>query len=174
MPVGTDTLVDVPRPKIEAPNAPNGAAQREAAAPTAAIHDAPTAPPAASSKNKKKKDRQRTRSQPPEPDATIPFSKISVPPPAPPSQSASPSAPLQSGETSKKNKVGKLAPAAAAGAHPKEPVFSDVDEEFFAKEAELHKLEPVETFEDLDLGAKGKPAPKRGWFGWGEKPTKKK
>jgi hypothetical protein len=33
---------------------------------------------------------------------------------------------------------------------PDEPVFDAIDEAFFAREAELAQVQPVETFDDLD------------------------
>jgi DNA-binding response OmpR family regulator len=208
LPVGADTLVDVPRPTLAPPK--NGAG--EPAAPQMSIHDAPTAPLSKKERRKLKQQQQRQadaeRRRPQvEADATIPFSKISVPPslPEPEPQKAQPepqtaqSEPQQAKPEPQKQKpqpqkqkpqpqkaqpqkaqpqakakpdAGKLTPAAAASAHPKEPVFSDVDEEFFAKEAELHKVEAVESFDDLDT--KPKTPAKRSWFGWGEKPSKKK
>jgi CheY-like chemotaxis protein len=55
----------------------------------------------------------------------------------------------------------------ATGPHdPKDPAFSDFEEEFFASASELAKIHPVETFDDLEP----KRAPqKRGWFGFGAK-----
>jgi CheY-like chemotaxis protein len=220
LPIGAHTMVDVPRPTIAPPQ--NGSAH-EADAPQAAIHDAPTAPNHhRMSKKERRKQRQQQREgerrRVEEADQTIPFSKISVPPPAPVAKAEPPRAEALKVEPSrveppkaeppraeppkaeppkaapprveaqvaqpepkpepKKHEpkrpkpAAKLAPSAAAVAPPKEPVFSDDDEEFFAQEAALHKVEAVESFDDLD-GPKPKTPSKRGWFGWGEKPTKK-
>jgi len=206
--LGIDTMVDVPRPSLEAPKAQNGAAAREANAPGASIHDQPTAPV---SNRQKKKEKQRQKQQQrqqqqrapqakrpePEPDLTIPFSKISVPPPAPPTETPpakrpepavakrpepavakkpEPAAPTRKQEGNSARHA-KLSAAAAAAAGSKEPVFSDDEAEFFAQEAQLSKLDPVENFDDLESSPKGKSS-KRSWFGWGSssgsKPTKKR
>ena len=53
-----------------------------------------------------------------------------------------------------------------------ESLFDDIDEEFFAKEADLQKLDPVETFDDLDGPASGrKSSVKRKWSLFGDAPT---
>ncbi len=54
----------------------------------------------------------------------------------------------------------------------KEPVFDEVDEAFFAREAEIGKVEPIESFDDLDhTGGKRKLNPKRKWSLFGDKPA---
>jgi hypothetical protein len=54
----------------------------------------------------------------------------------------------------------------------KEPVFDDVDEAFFAREADIGHVEPVDNFDDLEhTGAKRKLNPKRKWSLFGDKPT---
>ena len=63
---------------------------------------------------------------------------------------------------------GKLSAQAAAEAHGKEPMFDAVDEEFFAREAELWHAPKPDTFDDLDpqpRGSKRPPPPRPGWFG---------
>jgi CheY-like chemotaxis protein len=207
LPVGADTLVDVPRPVIAPPEAPKNGAPREPAAPQASIHDAPTAPKLTKKERRKQKQQQRREESdrrradpatPPPDEQTIPFAKISVPPPAPPEEAkveppkpkpqpqpakpqpvaakpakAAPRPQPTKTQKSEQKSPAKLTPNAVASATPKEPVFSEADEEFFAKEAELHKVEAVESFDDLE-GPQAKTPSKRGWFGWGEKPTKKK
>jgi hypothetical protein len=61
----------------------------------------------------------------------------------------------------------KLSPQAAASAHAKEPIFSDMEEDFFAREADLHKVHPVETFDDLESGPQRKLSSRRRWFLFG-------
>ena len=57
------------------------------------------------------------------------------------------------------------------------PVFDDVDEAFFAAESELHRIDPVESFDDLDEAsskhAANGPAKKR-WSLFGEQPQAQK
>jgi CheY-like chemotaxis protein len=55
----------------------------------------------------------------------------------------------------------------------KEPVFDDLDEAFFASESELHKVEAVDDFRDLDETAKRRLSRKRSWRSSDNKPTKK-
>jgi ActR/RegA family two-component response regulator len=198
--LGIDTMVDVPRPPLQAPKSQNGTAgtaAREANAPAASIHEQPTAPVSNRQKKKEKlkqkqQQRQQQQAKKPEaePDLTIPFSKISVPPPSPaqqPEQKAEKPAPAparkpgaaaptrkQEGHSARHAKLSATAAASASG---KEPVFSDDEAEFFAQEAELSKLDPVENFDDLESSTKNKSS-KRSWFGWGggsgSKPTKKR
>ncbi len=52
----------------------------------------------------------------------------------------------------------KLTASAQKAIHAKEPVFDEVEDAFFAQEADLHKVEPVENFDDLDSGLPKKPA----------------
>jgi hypothetical protein len=91
-------------------------------------------------------------------DQTVPFSKISVPPRLPSAY-----------HEAHASEPAKLSAHAAAGAHVKEPAFDDLDEEFFAREAELNKVGPVETFDDLDSGPKRKLGPRKRWFLFGAK-----
>jgi CheY-like chemotaxis protein len=72
----------------------------------------------------------------------------------------------------KKEASAKLSPQAAAKASPKEPMFDAVDEEFFAREADLWHTPSSDTFDDLEpsspppTSARGKrPPPRRDWFG---------
>jgi hypothetical protein len=46
------------------------------------------------------------------------------------------------------------APATLETSTPDEPVFDPIDEAFFAREAELSQVQPVETFDDLDETAR--------------------
>jgi CheY-like chemotaxis protein len=69
---------------------------------------------------------------------------------------------------------GKLSPQAAAQAHGKEPMFDAVDEEFFAREAELWHAPKADTFDDLEPqkdrgGKRPPPAARRDWFGLNKK-----
>ena len=65
-----------------------------------------------------------------------------------------------------KKEAAKLSPQAAAGAHGKEPMFDAVDEEFFAREAELWHPPTPDSFEDLEPRPRGKrPSAPRDWFG---------
>ena len=65
----------------------------------------------------------------------------------------------------------KLSPQAAARASGKEPVFDAVEEEFFAREAELHRPPTVDTFDDLEpRPQRRKLSPRRDWFGFKKKP----
>ncbi|HZS35891.1 MAG TPA: response regulator [Polyangia bacterium] len=50
---------------------------------------------------------------------------------------------------------------------PKDPAFSEFEEEFFASAAELAKIHPTENFDDLE--PKRPPPAKRKWFGFGSK-----
>ncbi len=71
----------------------------------------------------------------------------------------------------KKDAAAKLSPQAAAQAHSKEPAtFDAVDEEFFAREAELWHT-PPDTFDDLDPAPPRpkRPPPRRDWFGLNKK-----
>ena len=62
------------------------------------------------------------------------------------------------------------APVTSAPAH--EQVFDDVDEAFFAKEAEIGQVQPAESFEDLDdTGRKRRLAQKKKWSLFGDKPA---
>jgi len=65
----------------------------------------------------------------------------------------------------------KLSPQAAAAAPPKESPFDAVDEEFFAREADLWHSAPAETFDDLEPSppTRKRPAPRRDWFGLNKK-----
>ena len=59
----------------------------------------------------------------------------------------------------------------AGGEHPAPHTFDEVDEAFFAKEAELHRVAAVETFDDLDDSKRVKknaPAKKWSLFGSGK------
>ena len=65
-----------------------------------------------------------------------------------------------------KKEPAKLSPQAAAQAHGKEPMFDAVDEEFFAREAELWHAPKPDTFEDLEPRPRSKrPSAPRDWFG---------
>jgi CheY-like chemotaxis protein len=57
-------------------------------------------------------------------------------------------------------------PAAAGNGHLKEVAFSDIEEDFFARESEIAKVE-VDNFDDLE--PVGDTSPKRRWFGLGGK-----
>ena len=72
---------------------------------------------------------------------------------------------------SKKEAPAKLTPQGVAAAPPKEPMFDAVDEEFFAREAELWHTPPADSFDDLEPAApRGKrPPPGRDWFGLNKK-----
>jgi hypothetical protein len=163
----------------------------EPAAPAVAIEDVPTAPREAKrgpeARNKKKRSRSKSgrhellppaKLDPANVDQTVPFNKISMPPPVPPTNGpARAGAPYHRPEAAHKAEA-KLSAQSAQAAHEKEPMFDDLDEEFFASEAQLHKVEPVENFDDLDSGPKRKaPSARRGWFGFGAKkpsaPTKR-
>jgi CheY-like chemotaxis protein len=62
---------------------------------------------------------------------------------------------------------GKLSPTSVARAVTKEPVFDDLEEEFFAREADLARPPTVDTFEDLDASQpRPKLSPRRNWFGF--------
>jgi hypothetical protein len=108
--------------------------------------------------------------------------------PAPPAKPAAPAkatapakaaAPAKTGPTSKSKKkkesvkAAKLSPQAAAAAPPKEPMtFDAVDEEFFAREADLWHPPAVDRFEDLEPAAprpSKRPPPRRDWFGLNKK-----
>jgi CheY-like chemotaxis protein len=72
----------------------------------------------------------------------------------------------------KKEAAGKLSAQAAAQAHQKEPMFDAVDEEFFAREADLWHPPAADSFDDLEApdtgAARGKrppPPSRRDWFG---------
>jgi CheY-like chemotaxis protein len=72
----------------------------------------------------------------------------------------------------KKEAPAKLSPQAAAQASQKEPMFDAVDEEFFAREADLWHAPSADSFDDLEPSAppssssRGKRPPPRGdWFG---------
>ncbi|HEX6836956.1 MAG TPA: DUF4388 domain-containing protein, partial [Polyangia bacterium] len=71
----------------------------------------------------------------------------------------------------KKEAPAKLTAQGVAAASPKEPMFDAVDEEFFAREAELWHAPPADTFDDLEPNApRGKrPPPRRDWFGLNKK-----
>jgi CheY-like chemotaxis protein len=75
-------------------------------------------------------------------------------------------------EPAKKDASAKLSPEAASRAQAKEPMFDAVDEEFFAREAELWHAPSADSFDDLEpSGARKKrPSPsasssRRDWFG---------
>jgi hypothetical protein len=75
-------------------------------------------------------------------------------------------------EPPKKESKGKLSAQAAAQAATKEPMFDAVDEEFFAREAELWHAPPHDSFDDLEpTQPRGKrpPASRRDWFGLNKK-----
>ncbi len=68
----------------------------------------------------------------------------------------------------KKEASAKLSAQAAAQAHPKESMFDEVDEEFFAREADLWHSPIADSFEDLeprDPRGKRPPPSRRDWFG---------
>jgi hypothetical protein len=66
--------------------------------------------------------------------------------------------------------AGKLSPQAAASAPEKEPLFDALEEDFFAREADLHRPSTIDTFDDLEPhGPHKKQSLRRDWFG-----TKKK
>jgi CheY-like chemotaxis protein len=73
---------------------------------------------------------------------------------------------------SKKDAPAKLSAQAAAQANSKDPAtFDPVDEEFFAREAELWHT-PPDTFDDLEPApprGKRPPPPRRDWFGLNKK-----
>jgi CheY-like chemotaxis protein len=65
-----------------------------------------------------------------------------------------------------KKEAAKLSPQASAQARGKEPMFDAVDEEFFAREAELWHPPKPDTFDDLEPQPRGKRSPaNRDWFG---------
>jgi hypothetical protein len=64
-------------------------------------------------------------------------------------------------------------PGDESGARNRRASFDALDEDFFAREAELHRDEPADSFEDL--GADEPPPPRaapsagrRGWLGFGK------
>jgi hypothetical protein len=63
----------------------------------------------------------------------------------------------------------ELAAEPAQNGHGQESRFDDVDEAFFAQEAEL--AQPVESFDDLESGPRRK-LPSNRWFTFGRKPPK--
>lgn len=64
---------------------------------------------------------------------------------------------------------GKLSQQSTAQAHTKEPVFDELEEDFFARESEHLQHPPtVEDFADLEHDARRKLSPKRNWFGFGD------
>jgi len=71
----------------------------------------------------------------------------------------------------KKDAPAKLSAQAAAAAPPKEQPFDEVDEEFFAREADLWHAVPADTFDDLEPNTPRKrPASRnRDWFGLNKK-----
>jgi len=70
-----------------------------------------------------------------------------------------------------KKEAAKLSPQAAASAATKEPMFDAVDEEFFAREADLWRPAPSDSFDDLEPAAPRakRPPPRRDWFGLNKK-----
>lgn len=86
-------------------------------------------------------------------------------------------APAAAPVAAKRDAPAKLSPQAAAQATPKEPMFDAVDEEFFAREADLWHTPPPDTFDDLEPAAKAaptaprgkRPPPRRDWFGLNKK-----
>ncbi|MGZ3443726.1 MAG: DUF4388 domain-containing protein, partial [Polyangia bacterium] len=81
----------------------------------------------------------------------------------PPKREAAP--PAAKKEPAKKE-AAKLSPQASAQARGKEPMFDAVDEEFFAREAELWHAPKPDTFDDLEPQPRGKRSPSnRDWFG---------
>jgi CheY-like chemotaxis protein len=64
-------------------------------------------------------------------------------------------------------KPGKLSPQAAAAAPEKEPLFDPLEEDFFAREADLHRPATVDTFDDLEPHGhhRDKSSFRRDWFG---------
>jgi len=99
---------------------------------------------------------------------------------APPAAKAAPAKPAaakpaakgkKKKEPGKKDAPAKLSAQAAASAPPKESHFDEVDEEFFAREADLWHSAPAETFDDLDPSppSRKRPAPRRDWFGLNKK-----
>jgi CheY-like chemotaxis protein len=61
----------------------------------------------------------------------------------------------------------KLSPHAAATAPEKEPLFDPLEEDFFAREADLHRPATVDTFDDLEPHGhhRDKSSFRRDWFG---------
>lgn len=57
----------------------------------------------------------------------------------------------------------KLSPQAMAAAPEKEPLFDPLEEDFFAREADLHRPAAVENFDDLEPQGKRKPL-RKDWF----------
>jgi CheY-like chemotaxis protein len=109
------------------------------------------------------------------PTAAKPAPTAAKPAPAKPAPAAAKPAKKKKDGSPKKDAPAKLSPQAAAKATPKEPMFDEVDEEFFAREAELWHT-PLESFDDLDpapprpAGSNKRPPPsRRDWFGLNKK-----
>ena len=163
-PAPADELFTAP-PSRTAPSrtaASRTAASRTAATPSPARHtppiptpvaeDAPTAPREAargpSARNKSKQGKSKTQ-----------LAKAAAP---------SADAPSDTGKTA------RFPREAVEEAAVQEPVFDEVDEAFFAREAEIGQVDPVENFDDLDhTGAQRKLSQKRKWSLFGDKPAPK-
>jgi CheY-like chemotaxis protein len=94
-----------------------------------------------------------------------------APKPAPAAKAAPAPKAAKKKKEGKRDKPAKLSPEAAASAPPKEQHFDAVDEEFFAREAELWHPVPAETFDDLEPSppTRKRPQPRRDWFGLNKK-----
>jgi hypothetical protein len=81
-------------------------------------------------------------------------------------KSVKPAADVKGGKP-EAEQAGKLSAQAAARAHAKEPVFDDVEEDFFARAADLHR---VDDFSDLEHSEDHrKLSSRRNWFGFRKK-----
>jgi hypothetical protein len=74
-----------------------------------------------------------------------------------------------------KSQSGKLSLESSTKAHAKEPVFDELEEDFFAREAEhLQHALTAEDFSDLEhTAANRKLSAKRNWFGLRDEKKKK-
>jgi len=157
----------------------DGPTAKEDATPALVIDEAPSAPrepergPAA--RNKRRPSQEQVAV--PEAAKLSPAQRASAAEaPKPRSKSAERSAGISAPKASVEKRAAKIAPAAIEQAPVKEPVFDEVDEAFFAKEAELSRVEAAESFDDLDESMRHrKLSPKKKWSLFGEgsppKPT---
>lgn len=90
----------------------------------------------------------------PEPKVVVQKPKAAAQAPRPPKPQARPA-----------SRPAPVKDAASRPAPVKEVAFTEVEEAFFAREAELAKIQPVETFDDLEPPE----VPKRRWFNFGGK-----
>jgi hypothetical protein len=142
-----------------------------AAAPAAEIHDKPTAKKKPKKKPKHAKEAKRAPVPAPAPipaDDTDRVARVELRPSA--DQSAIPQVVLDGDSTAPFPRLTAEAPVPMPPP-PAPPVkeihFTDVEEDFFARESEIAKITPAESFDDLEPIEHT--SPKRRWFNLGQK-----